>query len=90
VEERDYRSLLDDLPFPTRVLVALDPFGPPGHFTKMPGLVSEVNRDAYRGCARCQLKYVPDAGHDLAGDAPYAILQSLREMLGEAATRHSA
>ena len=79
--ERDYRSLLDSVHIPVRVLVGDEPLFPQRAFEKLPSLVDVSERELIAAHPRMRLEVAPGAGHNVPQQAPGLMLQGLREML---------
>jgi pimeloyl-ACP methyl ester carboxylesterase len=73
----DHGWVLDGVRGSVVALVGGEPLEPPRRVSRLPSLVSQSDRAALAG-AGIDVREVPGAGHDLAGDAGAQVLQTVR------------
>lgn len=82
-ERRDYTPLLERLDKPTTVLLGGVPLQPRRPLDRQPSLVCEADRARYRRHPMVEVRVVPAAGHNVAGDGTADFHAAMRSAFEE-------
>lgn len=75
----DYRPLFEGVSRPVIVLAAGIPLDPPRPLPRIPGLLTGEDLEFLRRHPKVDLRICPDAGHDILGCDPAAVVRAIRE-----------